>query len=1201
MRILSVYIKNINSLKGEFTLNFDKEPFTTHSLFAIVGTTGSGKTTILDAITLALYGKVFRYGKDAPRDKVITYGEKEASVEIVFMGKDNIKYACLWSIRYTRTGNIDTAKREIADITQNPKKILATKIADIDAVIEKAIGLKYDQFTRSVILPQGNFAAFLKANENEKASILEYITGTEKFSEISKLTFQIHKQEKQKLESLTEKLSNFVPLTEEEKTTTHQEINTLQQKNQELHAEEQKLSEQKSLHLQITQLNDEIEQLRNQKNQLEEQFEAHAQEFGKYEFYLKHENIYQIYEKTREKQEHKQIKEQELQTHTQDLEQIIPQYEQHTHTLNQLETEIQQITENIQIKEPVWQEAKAIQKTIENYSAQIKEIERNIEQHQKTLSNQHQKIESETQQLQELTHQQNELKKWIETHPQYAQLSQNESLIENYYSQSEKYTKELKTKQTEYTQLQSFLQKTEQEISTLLSEQQQTEQKKQEIIQTQTALDSEIEQLHEQLPDTTPDFEKILSLKKLHQTAEQYLKSEQYFAKLKKDHEKYHQALQKVQQEQTQSKEKELELEKIIEKKRKQIELEHDIEELSHYRIKLKKGEPCPLCGATEHPFASRLSSTLSQLKEELENYTEAYQELQTQIKALSVQKEDYQAKIQANETQQQEVQSQINQYKEEFATLNTYSFEITQPEAIKTHITELEKEYKQYQQIQENIQLKQKERKEITQQLQKTIERQQTLTEKNTMLISQQKEHETRLKNIHEQIHTLNFEIEQIHNKLQQLYPDYTVQTTLSSLKKLIAQYQQQQALLHELSVKAEMCHTNIKNYQEQIEKKQKDIAEEQTRFENAIHLREEQSKILHQLIPEGSVEQEEKLYRNNLQQRIEQKENLFKQGKQIENKITELNTLIKSTQNELKLLETEIEQHTQSIDKVLQEKKITHQMFENAYLTPAARVSIKSHYDRYTKSMEETQTLLSNKNEKTGLLQKQINPALSFENIISTLEQLKQAMELNSQNIGKLIERLEKDEHIRKEQTELYTQIEKQQKTLQKWAELNELIGSEKGDKFRKFAQGLTLAKLTVLANQHLKNLNARYSLRKKPNEELELEVIDSYQADEARDISSLSGGETFLVSLALALGLSDLVGKDAHIGSLFIDEGFGTLDPETLDIAITALENLQMSGKIIGVISHVEALKERIHAKIILEKTNEGTSNIKIFPSR
>lgn len=137
----------------------------------------------------------------------------------------------------------------------------------------------------------------------------------------------------------------------------------------------------------------------------------------------------------------------------------------------------------------------------------------------------------------------------------------------------------------------------------------------------------------------------------------------------------------------------------------------------------------------------------------------------------------------------------------------------------------------------------------------------------------------------------------------------------------------------------------------------------------------------------------------------------------------------------------------------------------------------------------------------------------------------------------------------------------------------------------------EGLTLDNLVHLANQQLTRLHGRYLLQRKASEALEVEVVDTWQADAVRDTRTLSGGESFLVSLALALALSDLVSHKTRIDSLFLDEGFGTLDSETLDTALDALDALNASGKTIGVISHVEAMKERIPVQIKVKDQRHG----------
>ncbi|MBL0721677.1 MAG: nuclease sbcCD [Sulfurovum sp.] len=160
-----------------------------------------------------------------------------------------------------------------------------------------------------------------------------------------------------------------------------------------------------------------------------------------------------------------------------------------------------------------------------------------------------------------------------------------------------------------------------------------------------------------------------------------------------------------------------------------------------------------------------------------------------------------------------------------------------------------------------------------------------------------------------------------------------------------------------------------------------------------------------------------------------------------------------------------------------------------------------------------------------------------------------------------------------------------------------MQELIGSSNGAKFAKFAQGITLDQLIELANHHLRILNQRYILirSKEDRDLLEISIIDTFQADSIRSVSTLSGGESFIVSLSLALGLSELASQKISIDSLFLDEGFGTLDEENLDMALNALNRLQSQGKMVGVISHIEALKERIPLQIRVIANGDGTSKV------
>lgn len=200
----------------------------------------------------------------------------------------------------------------------------------------------------------------------------------------------------------------------------------------------------------------------------------------------------------------------------------------------------------------------------------------------------------------------------------------------------------------------------------------------------------------------------------------------------------------------------------------------------------------------------------------------------------------------------------------------------------------------------------------------------------------------------------------------------------------------------------------------------------------------------------------------------------------------------------------------------------------------------------------------------------------------------------------LADLAARLRADDQRRSEGAERRTALAARRLQAAPWLALKELIGSADGSKFRGFAQSLTLEALVAHANAHLQELARRYRLRRVPGAELELMVVDRDMADEVRGVHSLSGGETFLVSLALALGLASLSSNRVQVDTLLIDEGFGTLDPDTLDIAVAALDALQGQGRQVGVISHVPALVERIGVQVRVRALGGGRSCVETIAS-
>ncbi len=226
---------------------------------------------------------------------------------------------------------------------------------------------------------------------------------------------------------------------------------------------------------------------------------------------------------------------------------------------------------------------------------------------------------------------------------------------------------------------------------------------------------------------------------------------------------------------------------------------------------------------------------------------------------------------------------------------------------------------------------------------------------------------------------------------------------------------------------------------------------------------------------------------------------------------------------------------------------------------------------------------------------LKGQVVSEQNIDDLKESLDIIESQFKAISEELGALKERSETSRNQRslfKDKQEL---VEKQNHIVEEWFMLHEIIGSADGKKFRNFAQGLTFELMVNHANIQLKSMTDRYLLVRDREKPLELNVIDNYQAGEVRSTKNISGGESFIISLSLALGLSSMASSKVKVDSLFLDEGFGTLDQEALETALETLGTLHQSGKLIGIISHIPALKDRITTQIIVNKVSGGRSII------
>lgn len=308
---------------------------------------------------------------------------------------------------------------------------------------------------------------------------------------------------------------------------------------------------------------------------------------------------------------------------------------------------------------------------------------------------------------------------------------------------------------------------------------------------------------------------------------------------------------------------------------------------------------------------------------------------------------------------------------------------------------------------------------------------------------------------------------------------------------------------------------------------------------------------------------------------------------------------SLLEQATNAHAAAERQLEQCQRTLSPVLVERDLTDVATARSYMLDTALMRQLQDEQR---TLADEALELALRREQAEAKRRQVAEArqtdLTEEAVRQNVKDLEKEWKQKTEQLGNVKAQLKANDSDQKRQIKLVEELTALEAEAMPWRELNRLIGSAKGDEFSRFAQSLTLSQLIGLANRRLRDLSDRYLLLKPRDGEDDLYVLDQYQGGAERTVTSLSGGETFTLSLGLALALSDLASQNVQIESLFVDEGFGTLDPESLDTAIVMLEKLQQeSQKTIGIISHRHEIKERISVQIQVEKGNDGNSRVKV----
>lgn len=1071
MKILKLRFKNLNSLAGEWEIDFSSQAYSSEGIFAITGPTGAGKSTILDAICLGLYGKTPRLTSiTASTNEIMSRKTGSCFAEVLFESQKGL-FRTHWSQKRAREnaqGRLQSPQFEISDAITG--KIIESQLSKTPKVIEEYTGMDFGRFTQAMLLAQGSFAAFLQASEHDRAAMLEDITGTEIYSELSKLAFERHKLEKEKLRELQLKAEEIKTLTEDEISAFELELT----QNQAFILQKESLRKELENALawlqQLAKLQLYYEQLEKEKLANSEAKEVFAPQQEKLDNALKAAELETEFVV--------------LSTHRKELAAHIESRTAITELLPQLKSNSDSAFKTLEDKKQLLAETTKKSEAERQLIKEVREMDVLLGEKQKAVNT---VIKSANEAIEQKTI----IEKQIQSIDLQIHQSKQRSKAATDYLTSYACDHTLPDEAPSLKLQLSTIASNSLKVASLDSELKQFKLKKQKLEHQQSTLQQNIERIttdHKQLTTQLEELQKELTVLLANRTMDDY----RHEFDLLNENLVLHQKIESYEQE----------------------------------RLHLQDGKSCPLCGAEHHPFAVGNIPAANATKERIRAINELFKLHEQQSADLR--------KL------EQELQRKASEL-----TLAQAELKIAQNELASLEST---------------IQ-------------QKTTEQAQ-LSEQQTTLIE----------SLHASLQHYNIALSGdwlalsslISNRLSnwKLHIE-TKQSIEAEILRFDGDRKTKQALYEEQEKQA-----NKLTYDANVLKKDYDVLKNQRLERFANRNADAAERELDERLRSASEAVVE------AQNHFLQADNAIKTNQQ---RLEELEKNVLALKPQLEKLETAF---VETLGKV---QFANEEAFKAALLSIDERNSLKAKADELltqatgiearlsdTKSRMEIERAKNKTTETIEALQIQINAVLNDVNALS-------------ERVGAIRNQLEADRNNRKQHAGLLHEMNLQKAEQEKWAQLDNYIGSADGQKFRRFAQGLTFEIMVRFANEQLSRLTDRYVLMRATDSPLSLTVVDYYQAGEQRTTKNLSGGESFLVSLSLALGLSHMASKNIRIDSLFLDEGFGTLDEDTLETALNTLASMQQDGKLIGVISHISQLKDRINTKITIEKSSNGRSTL------
>ena len=1241
MKILAIRIRNLASLEGTVEIDFTQEPLCSAGIFAITGPTGAGKSTILDALCLALYAKTPRYAQARESGIEITDvqgstinqsdvrailrdGTAEGYAEVDFVGIDGQHYRATWSVRRARNkaeGNLQQANTTLKNLTAGSD--IGGRKTELLPEIARLVGLNYEQFIRSVLLAQGDFTAFLKADKDQKASLLEKLTGTYVYSELSRKVFERSREEDQRLRLLQQQQEGIAILTTEELSALRAREAELAETLGRLQHQVEEAAKEMKWHEDFSAYQARVQEAR----QALQQYADEKDRLADREAYLR--QVEQV-QPIRTSVDLLDEATGHLDRRKSDLEGIREQQQLLARQAGEAGAAVAEAAQHLDARVREQEGAKPQLAMAGKLDVQLQAQQADLDAVGQQLHIRQTRWEASKQQLAEKQTGAGRLEQQIATHSQWVEkrssrqaVAEHHTLIASRLMEAGKQSQAIDKADSAIKQYEAQIRAKEAAHQELI---QQSEDLALKVGNTKAAIDAlrknlpdvPVGQLREQSKALATGHEALLAAIADWRQHYRVQQEEEQLAKRVVD------TQHRLEEKEAQLRDAGAALPSITERRAASAAMLETAmvaaaADTGVLRSQLTDGQPCPVCGSKSHPYTHgnpQLNHVLDELRKGHgaieEDYSQQVANHGQLLEAVTLLRQTLRQLEEELAAKRQEWDGVAGKWRQH--AVSDACAAILPAEKEGWLLERLEMSAKARKQADEQLDRYQRAQDEL-EQLQQTSQQMQAeyVASVNAVkdLVRDMQTLRDRLDGAGEDRTSGNRRLEEILAELQPYFPDgqwvVNWKGNPGAFLAHIAGFAQEWKQTTEALVADRHALNVLQATIGGIRKEEQDLAEEVARTEQEYAGKQAAFKALQEsrrLLFDGeAVEVVEDRLRTQITRAQEQLDGRKQLAERLQAERAQLDAKTSEAEREITRLEERTAGLSGKIDAWLsgynarEQRGVDRQRLRELLAHPAEWIATeRDAISAVERAVTQARSVLD---ERVRQLEEHEQQRPSDEPL-EVLEQRHRQLQADrtgwQQEHSDIGFRLRQDAANKDRLGVLLATIQQQQLVADNWSRLNDVIGSSDGRKFRQVAQEYTLDVLLSYANVHLEVLSNRYRLQRVSGT-LGLQVLDQDMADEVRTVYSLSGGESFLVSLALALGLASLSASRMNVESLFIDEGFGSLDPNTLNIAMDALERLHNQGRKVGVISHVQEMTERIPVQISVSKQQGGKSHVEV----